>query len=57
MRKSIFSEPDRFAKTPFFDKILSYRNHFQFCLIPEIAAFLIPFLFDLNNMDETVCQL
>lgn len=56
MIKCLHSQPEIIANTPAFDRICSERNYLQFCTANELSSYFVPYLFDLNNLDESMCQ-
>jgi hypothetical protein len=54
--KSIHSQPETIQNTITFDKIISERNLLQFSAINDIYNIFNPYLFDLVNMDQTMCR-
>ena len=56
MLKSTHSQLDTINNSPIMDRIIAERNFLQFCGSPEISNFFNPYLFDLSNMDESMCR-
>lgn len=56
MLKSSHAQPFAINNTPVFDRVLAERNILQFSGPHEVHNFFNPYLFDLSNMDESMCM-
>lgn len=56
MIKSVHSQPEIILSTPLFDRVISERNFMQFSSAYEFSTYFNPYLFDLSNLEESMCR-
>jgi hypothetical protein len=54
--KSIHTQPETTFNSPVADQIQAERNNLAFCSNRDIYSVFMPYLYDLSQMDPSMCQ-